>query len=196
LGFSRGLAGIFEDIFSKMIVWYSDTDSALVAYDDWFNFIPKASNPKKFGEYELEKCKNSVTGNEEDLLADILICIAPKTYLLARYREDSDPDEKLAPFHILDPTRQQKKNKMVYVQKFRIKGVKREDIFVYNDVRYSVEDNPWLLFNILLRDKQISIYTWAFRKDIKSANLVRVNLTKVVKYDDSNEQHIDLYDAK
>lgn len=133
-------AYMFEHVMSKMKVWYTDTDSALITVEDFAKLDPALlcatvdkntmrvtqTREKKFGDFEVEK------------VCDSFIVVAPKTYCLIN-------DGK--------------------VVKNGIKGVRKTDQFLVNDVELkTVGENLLELYQLLLHNKEIQLTTGATPK--------------------------------
>lgn len=162
--------------FSKMKVWYSDTDSALISSSDFQKIDPNlivTENKKHFGMLELEKQPSRA------------IIIAPKTYLLLKS---------------VGLTQKTSEPKMSWtVEKFGLKGVRKTDLWECDGNLIPINENILRFFLHLLNNKEVTVHTWTFRNAIREGRLEHANLIKVIKnttnQDDTDTNPINLDDA-
>lgn len=170
-------AYMFEQVFSKTHVYYTDTDSAVISKEDDLkleNSLKPDNRDKVFGDLELEEGIYRIDENTVKTTTDfdIVLVIAPKIYAL--YKGN-------------------------YVAKYRVKGVKKTDEF------YDPDDDTWKIiekietdedgnitkyirnvekfYELLSRrfeqpDFKVKIRGWQFRKRIVEGELTHHYITK------------------
>ena len=151
---------MWKHLFSKMPVYYTDTDSGVVRLQDLKQsetyklvYDPLSGLNKEFGQFEIEDI-----GEFNRMIAP-----APKTYCLVK-------DGK--------------------VVKYRCKGIRKQDKYsVYNiiakgsEILYSepvpLESNPLGFFEGLVGGYRVKVHSWQFRSSIKENRYVHADLVKV-----------------
>jgi hypothetical protein len=139
-------AYMYDNVYARCKVWYSDTDSALISVEDYraldsnivlgsitgvdiksYKFVE--THKKEFGKLEIEKIGGV-------WLFDRAVVISPKTYSLWRGGK---------------------------VIKYRAKGVRKSDSFVVGGVKKSIEAHKEEFFELLLKGK-VEVHSWNFKR--------------------------------
>lgn len=148
---------MYEMLFSKMPVFYSDTDSAVVLEEHWQAFIPKIRGEKKFGDLEVEGT------------FDTLYCVAPKTYALyignrlAKYRAKG---VRLSDELLLPPSAQPH----------------REEHREHREQWLKVGEHPDKFFESIYLHGEVVIRSFQFQKHISEGSLEHVLRRKVIHF--------------
>ena len=181
---------MYDNIFSKMEFYYTDTDSACIRVEDLSKINPELLpyiidatgkkikvRDKTFGDFEIEESKNGT------FIFDELVVIAPKIYALYN------------------------KGKIV---KYRVKGVRPDDSFINpTDITvkvgmdnifyratteeervecltsYTVAEHTELFFDVLSKrftepTSKVIIYSWMMKKSIPNGSIVHKSYIKEV----------------
>lgn len=154
-------------ISSKMMVYYSDTDSALIKKSD-MHLLPSelivTKENKEFGMIELE-CE-----------ASRAIIVASKTYCVLAI------DSSFNSFRA-----QHKADNEQAVIKVRMKGVRDSDKWLNKVTAKANTINPIAndyigFFEYLLHTGKATVYTWSFRNMIRDGRLERREMEKIFKH--------------
>lgn len=160
-------AYMYDNVFSKMKVLYSDTDSALIELEDYdalideelkCNYVDDELNvvttrKKKFGDYEIEVDKKTKIG-----VYNRAIILGPKSYALIR---DGN------------------------VIKWKFKGIRREDKWELDGEWLSISKDPLRFFLGVLAnrelDRKTKVKTKVFGKSWGKGSILGVNIHNVIK---------------
>jgi hypothetical protein len=163
---------MYDLFFSRMLVLYSDTDSAIITENGYerikndelhgtnLPLIYNGKGKKHFGMLELEADNFN------------LFVASPKNYVLYRGTDKISSKSE--------------------VLKYRIKGVSKRDKIVLSSTEVvTLEEGgnevAAKVFAKILQDKELDIETWNFIKNLKAGRLTHVTRIKKLTYDDAVE---------
>ena len=155
--------------FSRMKVWYSDTDSAIISSNDVRLLAERlivTRNNKQFGMLEEETAPSRV------------IVIAPKTYLLLK-NVTNKPSEFSA-----NGGKQVVLDELLLwlVEKVRMKGVRDSDKWETPNRETTPINSDYLRFyKHFLIHQTVTVHTWTFRNVVREGRLERRELIKILK---------------
>lgn len=166
--------------FSKMKVWYTDTDSAVISTND-SRLLDKrlivTKDNKEFGMLELETS------------AQRLIVVAPKTYALLRSRGAGNLTGT-GPVWVENGKQIRLSNNRYWsFEKVRMKGIRKTDQWYPSPEQPTLQvpiENDLLRFYLhLLQEKVVKVMTWTFRTIIKEGRVEHRTLNKTIRVDDT-----------
>jgi len=167
-------AKVFMDrILTRYVVYYSDTDSAVILESDYQELEKEgliAAKEKKIGMFECE-CDGEILSNG-----------AKKLYLLTKMIKDKEEIVKCGMKGV-------RSRDVMTIDKYKKLIIGRKE----DPITHQKEPNNIIkFFETLFNDKEVTISTWQFKRQIKNVSVNRCSLNKTIKLEESVEESIAL----
>ena len=193
-------AYMFQNVFSRTHVYYSDTDSAVIDFDD-YNKLPVELVPvqyqnngvqlvesvireKQFGDLELEEAIYELSDTEKIKIKQYttIVVIAPKIYAL--YYQNQIVKYRLKGVRKMDEFY----DPAAVIEGVEDSGWKPIEKYVYNtdtDKYQRIERNVERLFQLLAErftnpESTVRIRSWQFKRVVRQGRIERLTLEKII----------------